>query len=73
MISAASRPYIDASVAVLREHGVAITTTFYRKLFAAHPDLGNLFNMGNQASPVEEVLSELLAVKDMVRKVLDKL
>ena len=26
-----------------------------------------------QASPVEEVLSELLAVKDMVRKVLDKL
>ena len=54
MISAASRPYIDASVAVLREHGVAITTTFYRKLFAAHPDLGNLFNMGNQARGAQQ-------------------
>jgi nitric oxide dioxygenase len=50
MISAASRPYIDASVPVLREHGLAITTTFYRNMFAAHPELTNLFNMGNQAS-----------------------
>lgn len=50
MISAASRPYIDASVPVLREHGLAITTTFYRNMFAAHPELTNLFNMGNQAA-----------------------
>ena len=50
MISAASRPYIDASVPVLREHGLAITRTFYRNMFAAHPELGNLFNMGNQAN-----------------------
>lgn len=49
-ISAASRPWIDASVPVLREHGVAITTTFYRNMFAAHPELTNLFNMANQAS-----------------------
>lgn len=54
MISAASRPYIDASVAVLRAHGLAITTTFYRNLFAAHPELGNLFNMGNQASGAQQ-------------------
>jgi nitric oxide dioxygenase len=47
MISAASRPYIDASVPVLREHGLAITTVFYRNMFAAHPELTNLFNMGN--------------------------
>jgi nitric oxide dioxygenase len=50
MISAASRPYIDASVPVLREHGLAITTVFYRNMFAAHPALTNLFNMGNQAA-----------------------
>jgi nitric oxide dioxygenase len=50
MISAASRPYIDASVPVLREHGLAITTVFYRNMFAAHPELTNLFNMGNQAA-----------------------
>ncbi|MDP5009189.1 MAG: NO-inducible flavohemoprotein [Glaciimonas sp.] len=50
MISATSRPYIDASVPVLREHGLAITQTFYRNLFASHPELTNLFNMGNQAN-----------------------
>ena len=54
MISAASRPYIDASVPVLRAHGLAITTTFYRNLFAAHPELSNLFNMGNQASGAQQ-------------------
>lgn len=50
MISALSRPYIDASVPVLRAHGVAITTTFYANMFAAHPELTNLFNMANQAN-----------------------
>ncbi|MDQ1922739.1 globin domain-containing protein [Massilia pseudoviolaceinigra] len=54
MISAASRPYIDASVPVLREHGVAITTTFYRNMFAEHPELTNLFNMGNQATGAQQ-------------------
>lgn len=54
MISAASRPYIDASVPVLREHGPAITRTFYASMFDAHPELKNLFNMGNQASGVQQ-------------------
>jgi nitric oxide dioxygenase len=54
MISSASRPYIDASVPVLREHGLAITTTFYRSMFEAHPELKKLFNMGNQASGVQQ-------------------
>lgn len=54
MISSASRPYIDASVPVLREHGETITTTFYRNLFDAHPELTNLFNMGNQASGAQQ-------------------
>lgn len=54
MVSAASRPYIDASVPVLREHGVTITRTFYRNMFAAHPELTNLFNMGNQANGAQQ-------------------
>jgi nitric oxide dioxygenase len=54
MISAASRPYIDASVPVLREHGVAITTAFYRNVFAELPALTNLFNMGNQANGAQQ-------------------
>ncbi|QAU35656.1 globin domain-containing protein [Janthinobacterium sp. 17J80-10] len=54
MVSRASRPYIDASVPVLREHGLAITRTFYRNMFAEHPELTNLFNMGNQANGVQQ-------------------
>ena len=50
MISSASRPYIDASVPVLREHGLAITRAMYSNMFKDHPELTNLFNMGNQAN-----------------------
>ncbi|QNM97431.1 globin domain-containing protein [Chitinimonas koreensis] len=50
MLSQAARPYIEASVPVLREHGLAITRAFYRNMFAAHPELNDLFNLGNQAN-----------------------
>ncbi|KAG8155014.1 globin domain-containing protein [Burkholderia catarinensis] len=50
MLSEKSRPYIDASVPVLRDHGVAITQRFYRTMFDEYPSLTNLFNMGNQAN-----------------------
>ncbi|MBV1777250.1 NO-inducible flavohemoprotein [Burkholderiaceae bacterium DAT-1] len=50
MISSQSRPFIAASVPVLREHGLAITRCFYQRMFAAHPELNNLFNLGNQAN-----------------------
>jgi nitric oxide dioxygenase len=54
MISAASRPYIDASVPVLRQHGLRITKLFYANMFKAHPELTSLFNMGNQASGAQQ-------------------
>lgn len=54
MISTTARPYIQASVPVLREHGLAITTRFYARMFEAHPELRNLFNMGNQASGAQQ-------------------
>lgn len=50
MLSATSKPYIDASVPVLRAHGLTITTVFYQNLFIDHPELKNLFNAGNQAN-----------------------
>lgn len=49
MLSEQSRPLIRASVPVLREHGPQIARTFYGRMFAAHPELKNIFNMGNQA------------------------
>jgi nitric oxide dioxygenase len=54
MISDASRPYIDASVPVLRQHGLTITRLFYKNMFKAHPELTSLFNMGNQASGAQQ-------------------
>ena len=39
MISAANRPYIDASVPVLREHGLTITKTFYHNVYTELPAL----------------------------------
>lgn len=54
MLSQNARPYIDASVPVLREHGLTITSTFYRNLFDAHPELKNIFNMGNQAQGTQQ-------------------
>ncbi|MBV8656359.1 MAG: flavohemoprotein [Burkholderiales bacterium] len=54
MLSQASRPYIAASVSVLREQGVDITRVFYQRMFAAHPELNNLFNLGNQANGAQQ-------------------
>ena len=39
---------VTATVSTLREHGVALTTYFYRRMFEHNPELKNVFNMGNQ-------------------------
>lgn len=39
---------ITATVPVLRENGVLLTKYFYNRMFTHHPDLKNMFNMGNQ-------------------------
>lgn len=54
MLSEAARPYIAASVPVLREHGERITRTFYAAMFQAHPELKHVFNMGNQQSGAQQ-------------------
>lgn len=54
MLSDFAKPYIQASLPVLREHGLTITGTFYKNMFEEHPELRNLFNMGNQAQGVQQ-------------------
>ncbi len=39
---------IKATVPVLKEHGVTLTTHFYQRMFTHNPELKNVFNMGNQ-------------------------
>lgn len=44
------KAFILATVPVLRENGVVLTKHFYNRMFSHHPELKNLFNMGNQKS-----------------------
>jgi len=41
---------IKATVPVLEEHGVAVTSRFYSDMLSDYPDLNNLFNQSNQAN-----------------------
>ncbi|QNK62946.1 NO-inducible flavohemoprotein [Pedobacter sp. PAMC26386] len=41
---------ITATVPVLKENGVFLTTHFYKRMFTHNPELKNMFNMGNQQS-----------------------
>lgn len=41
---------IKSTVPVLQEHGVAITTHFYKRMFENNPEVKALFNMDRQAS-----------------------
>src|SRR5690606_2809029 len=48
MLSQHQKEIILSTVPLLREGGVALTTHFYNRMFTHHPELKNLFNMGNQ-------------------------
>lgn len=48
MITASQKELVKATVPILKEHGVALTTYFYNRMFTHNPELKNLFNMGNQ-------------------------
>ena len=45
---------LKATVDFLAENGVEITTLFYKKLFLAHPELKNVFNMTHQEKNGEQ-------------------
>ncbi|OOC64156.1 NO-inducible flavohemoprotein [Paenibacillus ihbetae] len=48
MLSEQTIATIKSTVPVLEQHGVTITSTFYRNMFKAHPELLNMFNHANQ-------------------------
>ncbi|MHC5361755.1 NO-inducible flavohemoprotein [Myroides sp. LJL110] len=50
MLTQDQKQIILATVPVLRESGVALTTYFYQRMFTHNPELKNIFNMGNQKS-----------------------
>ncbi|KUM02080.1 NO-inducible flavohemoprotein [Chromobacterium subtsugae] len=50
MLSASTRALVKATVPVLQQHGVALTSHFYRRMFEHNPELKHLFNQGHQHS-----------------------
>ena len=53
-LSPDSEAIVGATAGVVAEHAEQITSVFYPTMFAAHPELHNLFNLGNQASGVQQ-------------------
>jgi nitric oxide dioxygenase len=48
MLTQKAKDTVKATAPVLAQHGYSIIQRFYTRLFEAHPDLKNLFNMGHQ-------------------------
>lgn len=50
MLSQNTIEIVKSTVPVLKEHGVEITTTFYKNMFANHEEIKGMFNMAKQES-----------------------
>jgi nitric oxide dioxygenase len=50
MLSEHTRSRVKATVPVLQQHGLALTSHFYQRMFTHNPELKNLFNQGHQHS-----------------------
>lgn len=50
MITENQKELVKATVPILKEHGVALTSHFYQRMFTHNPELKHIFNMGNQQS-----------------------
>jgi len=48
MLTQKTKDIVKATAPVLAEHGYPIILCFYKRLFEAHPDLKNVFNMAHQ-------------------------
>jgi nitric oxide dioxygenase len=48
MITEKQKELVKATVPFLRDNGLILTEYFYNRMFEHHPELKNVFNMGNQ-------------------------
>ena len=48
MLTQKTKDIVKATAPVLAEHGYAIIKCFYKRMFEAHPELKNVFNMAHQ-------------------------
>ena len=50
MLDAKTIEVVKSTVPALREHGLTITTTFYKNMFEKNPEIKPFFNMAKQES-----------------------
>lgn len=50
MLSQKTIDIVKSTVPVLKEHGMEITTTFYKTMFKNNPEVKSMFNMNKQES-----------------------
>ena len=50
MLDAKTIEIVKSTVSALKEHGMEITTTFYKNMFAQNPEVKGLFSMEKQQS-----------------------
>ena len=54
MLTQKTKDIVKATAPVLADHGYAIIRCFYTRLFEAHPELKNTFNMANQEQGTQQ-------------------
>ncbi|MGG7177895.1 globin domain-containing protein [Clostridium paraputrificum] len=84
MLDERTKDIVKSTVPVLKEHGVAITSTFYKNLFENNPEVKPLFNMNRQASGEQpkalamailaaaQNIDNLSAILPVVKKIAEK-
>lgn len=55
MLTGEQKELILATVPLLREKGLDLTKHFYLRMFEYHPELKNIFNMGNQQTDKQQM------------------
>ncbi|WP_295119881.1 NO-inducible flavohemoprotein [uncultured Chitinophaga sp.] len=53
-MTTAQKELVKATVPVLREHGVLLTSHFYKRMFTHNPEVKHMFNMGNQQNSKQQ-------------------
>ena len=54
MLSKEQIELVTTTVPVLREHGVALTSHFYKRMLSHNPELMQVFNMGHQRAGFQQ-------------------
>ena len=70
MLSSKTIEIIKSTVPALKEHGLEITTTFYKTMFENHPEVKEMFNMDKQeslAQPKALAMTVLAAAENIDR------